>query len=232
MTQHSKIASLGPIADAIRDFRPQPQLEWDDKAQCYVEVSATSERELGGVGPMTKIIQERIPKSKFSDFRFLPRKIISGGQTGADQGALAAARELGRETGGWMPEGFRTDEGPRPDLASEYDLSESNNRGYKDRTRTNVVISKGTLIFGNPDSPGCRLTREYVERYYKKLFLIGWTSGKADPPEYKQEDFRDWLHYYRIETLNVAGNRERTQPGIFEATKRFIMASLQAPPCP
>lgn len=28
--------------------------------------------------------------------------IISGGQTGADRGALIAAKEFGAETGGWM----------------------------------------------------------------------------------------------------------------------------------
>jgi hypothetical protein len=33
------------------------------------------------------------------------RKIISGGQTGADRAALDAALELGFEIGGWMARG-------------------------------------------------------------------------------------------------------------------------------
>ena len=41
-------------------------------------------------------------------------KIISGGQTGADYGALLAAHALGLETGGWAPKGWRTEDGPKP----------------------------------------------------------------------------------------------------------------------
>jgi Circularly permutated YpsA SLOG family len=38
----------------------------------------------------------------------LLKKIISGGQTGADQAGLRTAKRLGIETGGWMPQGWRT----------------------------------------------------------------------------------------------------------------------------
>lgn len=44
-----------------------------------------------------------------------PVRIISGGQTGADQGALVAAKQLGIETGGWTPRGFLTEAGPCPE---------------------------------------------------------------------------------------------------------------------
>jgi hypothetical protein len=36
-------------------------------------------------------------------------KILSGGQTGADQAAWRAARSFGLPTGGWMPLGFLTE---------------------------------------------------------------------------------------------------------------------------
>ena len=52
------------------------------------------------------------------------RKIISGGQTGADQAGLAVAKRLGIPTGGFVPKGFLTEAGPRPDLAAEYGLEE------------------------------------------------------------------------------------------------------------
>ena len=45
-----------------------------------------------------------------------PKKIISGGQTGADLGALVGARRVGIETGGTAPKGFRTDRGLQPVL--------------------------------------------------------------------------------------------------------------------
>ncbi len=44
-------------------------------------------------------------------------RVISGGQTGADQAALRAARAAGIPTGGWAPLGWKTEEGPAPRLA-------------------------------------------------------------------------------------------------------------------
>ena len=41
-------------------------------------------------------------------------KIISGGQTGADQAALDAAIELTIPYGGWLPKGRKTEDGPLP----------------------------------------------------------------------------------------------------------------------
>jgi hypothetical protein len=43
------------------------------------------------------------------------RKIISGGQTGADQAALDAAIKLGIPHGGWIPKGRLTEKGTLPD---------------------------------------------------------------------------------------------------------------------
>jgi hypothetical protein len=40
------------------------------------------------------------------------KKIVSGGQTGADQAALDAAIELGVPHGGWIPKGRKTETGP------------------------------------------------------------------------------------------------------------------------
>ena len=42
------------------------------------------------------------------------RKIISGGQTGADQAALDAAIKLGIAHGGWIPKGRLTEKGTLP----------------------------------------------------------------------------------------------------------------------
>jgi hypothetical protein len=43
-------------------------------------------------------------------------KIISGGQTGSDQGGLEAGQKLGLETGGWIPKGWLTEIGANPEL--------------------------------------------------------------------------------------------------------------------
>ena len=76
------------------------------------------------------------------------KKIISGGQTGADQGGLEAAEKLSLSTGGKMPRGFKTEDGPDPKLASRFGLGELASAEYPPRTRYNVVDSDGTVIFG------------------------------------------------------------------------------------
>ena len=153
-------------------------------------------------------------------------RIISGGQTGADQAGLAAAKELGLATGGWMPAGWRTDEGSRPDFQELYGMIEDSFRGYASRTARNVHYADATLIFGNKDSPGCRLTENLAFESGKDICWIGWQSGAPVP---NVEFFQNWLKKpnREIKTLNVAGNRERTNPGIFLACKTFLIAALK-----
>lgn len=56
-------------------------------------------------------------------------KIISGGQTGVDQAALRAARDLGITTSGTAPLGWITEDGPAPWLA-DFGLIEADWLGY------------------------------------------------------------------------------------------------------
>ena len=49
-------------------------------------------------------------------------RIISGGQTGVDRGALDAAMALGIAHGGWCPKGRRAEDGP---IAEKYQLIET-----------------------------------------------------------------------------------------------------------
>ncbi|MCI5220281.1 MAG: hypothetical protein D3914_14100, partial [Candidatus Electrothrix sp. LOE2] len=71
------------------------------------------------------------------------KKIISGGQTGADRAALDAAIERGIPHGGWLPKGRTTEDGP---LGQQYRLQELDSYRYRDRTEKNVKESDGTLI--------------------------------------------------------------------------------------
>jgi hypothetical protein len=63
------------------------------------------------------------------------KKVISGGQTGADQAALDAAIELGIPHGGWVPLGRLTEKGR---LSSRYKMQEINAIDYDQRTELNV----------------------------------------------------------------------------------------------
>ena len=146
-------------------------------------------------------------------------KIISGGQTGADQGALHGARLAGLETGGAAPKGYWTENGGEPDLLGGYGLIETVSTGYPPRTRINVMNSDGTLIFGDPSSAGSRLTERLCLNFEKPYQTIHWPY-LATPPVLP---IKQWMEIYNIKTLNVAGNRESKNPGIHEATSRFII---------
>jgi len=145
------------------------------------------------------------------------KKIISGGQTGADRGGLEAAKILGIETGGFCPKGFLTEIGSDISL-KDYGLIELETYDYDSRTVKNVVSADGTVIFGNTDingnliSPGTNLTFK--------------TSVELNIPVIlnpDKEEFQFWLRTNKISTLNVAGDRESANPGICESVKGFII---------
>lgn len=153
------------------------------------------------------------------------RKIISGGQTGGDQGGLAAAIILGKETGGLVPHGWRTDDGPAPWLAN-FGYREHSSETYPPRTRANVEGSDGTLIFGDVSSPGCRLTYNHAVAVDRPVFIVPWSPGREIDEETYVE-FQSWLVANNIQILNVAGNRESSQPGIGEATRDFLLRTVE-----
>lgn len=149
-------------------------------------------------------------------------KLVSGGQVGVDQAALTIARGLKISTGGWAPRGWRTDNGPMPSLA-EYGLQEHVLGAYPARTWANVRDSDGTIIFGWPYSPGCRLTQQYCEILRKPFLTVTWPTGTHPSRAYVE----DWIMLNEIHILNVAGNRERTNPGVSAACREFLEGVLR-----
>lgn len=154
-------------------------------------------------------------------------RIISGAQTGADQGALRAAKALGLLTGGYMPRGWCTDDGPSPNFESLYGMRQTTSSYYPQRTRMNVIESDGTLIWGRLNSPGCLLTLKYCEQYGKPHFSCVWTGPLSFAQGTPDKMFLGWLRMNSIRTLNVAGNREKTNPGINEAVYQFLTSVLK-----
>ncbi len=136
-------------------------------------------------------------------------RVISGGQTGADRAALVAAKAAGIATGGWMPRGFRAHDGLRPEFADLYGVREHASERYPPRTALNVKESDATLKFATEwDSPGEVLTRRMCERYGRPQLEV--TPGGDVTPS----DVAAWLVRTGVRVLNVAGNAERTSPGI------------------
>ena len=142
-------------------------------------------------------------------------KVVSGGQSGADMAGLLAARIRGFETGGYIPKGFKTENGPRPSLA-RWGLIETKSSGYIDRTILNVKHSDATMIVSqNFNSKGTILTEDAVRDHKKSCFKYVYF------PEYQPmkddeivERMAHWIKECGAETLNIAGNRESVAPGI------------------
>src|SRR5438105_13589605 len=86
-------------------------------------------------------------------------KVISGGQTGVDRGALDAALALQVECGGWCPVGRLAEDGTIP---KRYPVMELANAGYAERTARNVADADGSLIISKGEPSGG--TRETVDR--------------------------------------------------------------------
>jgi hypothetical protein len=159
------------------------------------------------------------------------RRVISGGQTGADQGALFGARGAGVETGGWAPRGWLTEDGPAPWLAG-WGLRE-HEPGWAPRTAANVGASDGTLLVGDRTSAGSALTLDLCRAWGRPHLVIGWRPGRGvDASPTAVDAVRRWLDERQIVTLNVAGNRESKAPGIWWATAALVYAVLAPPPDP
>ena len=144
-----------------------------------------------------------------------PAKIVSGGQTGVDRGALDAAIALGIPHGGWCPQGRLAEDGPIP---LEYKLTETDSADYAVRTEQNVLDSDATLILcrGRP-SGGTELTRRLALRHEKPLLVVDLEV----PAEFGS--VRRWLSETPVGTLNVAGPRESQSPGISVRACEFLL---------
>lgn len=150
-------------------------------------------------------------------------KLISGGQSGADEAGLEAGYRLSIKTGGTMPKGFKTLDGPRPDLAKKYGLTESTSWSYAVRTAENVKNSDGTVRFANDfNSAGERCTLKFITLYIRPYFDIKFGDLSTETID----KFRKWLSLYKIRTLNVAGNSEKTCTGMFNFVVEFLIEAL------
>lgn len=142
----------------------------------------------------------------------LLHKVISGGQTGADQTAIICAKELGLETGGTAPKNYRTEKGSEKWLKG-YGLTESPYYDYAARTRKNVKDAECTVWIGNVGSPGYWCTRNAAsEKMHNRPFFENPTP----------EVMRSLAMSYKV--INFAGNRESTNPDVVQLTKDTFAA--------
>lgn len=150
--------------------------------------------------------------------------IISGGQTGADYGALLGAKSLGIQTGGYAPFGFRTERGPVPDLGRVFGLQEHSSEEYAPRTAENIKLADATVLISMTGAPerGTKLTEKLCTELRKPCLRISIPFSRFSyiaPVEW----YCIWANEY-LDCINFAGNRESIAPGIERWTQGFIRA--------
>ncbi|WP_372894740.1 putative molybdenum carrier protein [Stieleria sp.] len=150
---------------------------------------------------------------------FLPSRIVSGGQTGVDRAGLEVAIAYQIQHGGWCPKGRLSEDGSIP---SRYELVEMETAEYPPRTEQNVIDSDATLIlYEQRLKGGTLLTRRYATRWSKPFLSV---AMDASPPV----AVRVWLDQVRPQTLNIAGPRESSFPGIGERALAFLLEAFAA----
>jgi len=159
------------------------------------------------------------------------KKIISGGQTGADQAALDAAIKLDIPHGGWIPKGRITEDGQLPE---KYQLEEMPTSSYAERTEHNVIDSDGTLIVSPGTlTGGSAYTRDLALEYKRPWLHVDLNKTGIFDAAMK---LSGWVLKNNIETLNVAGPRaskdleiSRTVLNIIESAYYFGFTADKSP---
>lgn len=156
-------------------------------------------------------------------------KIISGGQIGADQGALEAAKLMGFPTGGMMPKGWITQDGSRPDFEQLYNMVEALVKGYPYRTYHNVKSSDGTIRFAvDFTTAGEVCTLKAILQYDKpKLNISVRRDEILEPTDSSVKHVLNWIKENNISILNIAGNSNKSYDLMQIKVKNFILALIK-----
>jgi hypothetical protein len=138
------------------------------------------------------------------------KKIISGGQTGAERAALDVALKLHLSHGGWIPMGLEAEDGPVPE---EYKLQEISTDSHAASTEKNVIDSDATVIISHGGLTG---GSAYIRKAAMKLGKPWYHVNLNKLPTFQAAIIiEDWISKNGIEVLNVAGPRASEDPAIY-----------------
>jgi len=145
------------------------------------------------------------------------KKVISGGQTGADRAALDVAIRQGVPHAGWIPKGLKAEDGTVPD---KYNLREMPTSSYPKRTEQNVLDSDGTLILTHGKlTGGSKLTQDCARKHGRPCLHINLIETPSSEIVSK---IVNWILENNIEVLNIAGSRASKDPKIYEKTFKIV----------
>ena len=153
------------------------------------------------------------------------RKIISGGQTGADRAALDWAIRSGITHGGWCPKGRAAEDGV---IDQRYRLVETPSDDYSQRTEWNVRDSDATAVFSIRKElrGGSLLTVELAAQYNKPVIHLCQEDGQTN----HAQELRSFIEKFGISVLNVAGPRASGEPGVYPFVSSVLDQALIGSP--
>jgi hypothetical protein len=145
------------------------------------------------------------------------KKIVSGGQTGADQAALDVAIELDIPHGGWIQKGRKTENGI---LSERYKLKEVPISGDTMPAEKIVLASDGILIISHGKlENGSALTRNLARKHQRPWLHIDLNEINAFEAA---KTVTSWIDQHSIKILNVTGPLASKDPEIYQATKKIL----------
>lgn len=137
-----------------------------------------------------------------------PARIIAGGQTGAEQGALRGAQVAGIPTGGWSPLGYKMDTagGSSRWLKTAYGCEEHPSPKKAPAQILNAQAATVVVWYGQaPNAPYYTLAK--LVRRMGKPFLTNPSVEDLRAAVEREEEGEGAVVY-------ITGTRERTTPGL------------------
>jgi hypothetical protein len=149
------------------------------------------------------------------------KKIISCGQTEADQAALDIAIKLRIPHGGWTPKGRITETGSLPE---RFKLQKMQTDDYSECIKQNVIDSMGTLIISYGSLSGdLDYARKMALRHKRQMLSIDLNQMDGAKGALLLDD---WIHLYGIDVLHVIGPDAEVNPNVRNQTKHIIEGAL------
>lgn len=158
-------------------------------------------------------------------------EIRSGGQSGADRGALDAARQCGTRLSGWCPKGGWAEDYPDPPgvLALYPEMLETPSREVIQRTEWNIRDSTCCIVFNAGPagvSPGTDAGFVFNEKYGVPSFKFEIGEGHSYDAEFERAC--EWLRGFHDDAivLGIGGPRASEYPGIYDISFNTTKALL------
>ncbi len=148
------------------------------------------------------------------------RRVIAGGQAGAEQAGLFAAGACRIPTAGWYEEPNQPGWGGKLLLSMRARFGLRPHAGGRiDRIRAHVLDSDATLRLGYnfmiPADEICRRASESLGAEFLDVHL-----NSPSPIQ----DVVDWMVTRQVRTLHITGNQERSEaPFVFNASLEFLI---------